>query len=113
MKAAGGIGCDARRLSTGRSIRAWRTLCGRQMTRNAGRRDVISRPRAASGLAMQKDLGGRHGCGSVNVPTRPDVDRHRHPAAAGLTTIRVAIIIALMAAAPADAPVIPLAAKRG
>jgi hypothetical protein len=29
--------CDARRLSTGRSIRAWRTLCGRQMTRNAGR----------------------------------------------------------------------------
>ena len=29
-------GCDARRLSTGRSIRAWRTLCGRQMTRNAG-----------------------------------------------------------------------------
>ena len=32
-----GSGCDARRLSTGRSIRAWRTLCGRQMTRNAGR----------------------------------------------------------------------------
>jgi hypothetical protein len=31
-------GCDARRLSTGRSIRAWRTLCGRQMTRNVGRR---------------------------------------------------------------------------
>ena len=31
-----GSGCDARRLSTGRSIRAWRTLCGRQMTRNAG-----------------------------------------------------------------------------
>ena len=29
-------GCDARRLSTGRSIRAWRTLCWRQMTRNAG-----------------------------------------------------------------------------
>ena len=27
-----GNGCDARRLSTGRSIRAWRTLCGRQMT---------------------------------------------------------------------------------
>jgi adenylate cyclase len=36
LKAACGSGCDARRLSTGRSIRAWRTLCGRQMTRNAG-----------------------------------------------------------------------------
>jgi len=36
MKAAFGNGCDARRLSTGRSIRAWRTLCGRQMIRNAG-----------------------------------------------------------------------------
>ena len=62
-----------------------------------------------------KHLRGRHGCGSVNVPTRPDVDRHRDPArrAAGLTMIRIAIIIALMAAAPADAPVIPLAAKRG
>jgi hypothetical protein len=31
-------GCDARRLSTGRFIRAWRTLCGRQMTRNAATR---------------------------------------------------------------------------
>jgi hypothetical protein len=30
-------GCDARRLSTGRSTRAWRTLCGRQMARNAVR----------------------------------------------------------------------------
>ena len=27
LKAACGSGCDARRLSTGRSIRAWRTLC--------------------------------------------------------------------------------------
>ena len=31
-----GSGCDARRLPTGRSIRAWHTLCGRQMTGNAG-----------------------------------------------------------------------------
>jgi hypothetical protein len=30
-------GCDARRLSTGRSIPAWRTLCGRQIAGNAGR----------------------------------------------------------------------------
>jgi hypothetical protein len=36
LKAACGSGCDARRLSTGRSIRAWRTLRGRQMARNAG-----------------------------------------------------------------------------
>jgi hypothetical protein len=34
---ARGRRCDARRLSTGRSIRAWHTLCGRQMARNAGR----------------------------------------------------------------------------
>jgi len=33
--AAGGVStAGARRLSTGRSIRAWRRLCGRQMTRN-------------------------------------------------------------------------------
>ena len=31
-------GCDARRLSTGRFIRASRTLCGRQMRRNAATR---------------------------------------------------------------------------
>ena len=36
-KRGSGSGCDARRLSTGRSIRAWRILCGRQMTRNAER----------------------------------------------------------------------------
>jgi hypothetical protein len=37
LMAACGSRCDASRLSIGRSIRAWRTLCGRQMTRNARR----------------------------------------------------------------------------
>jgi hypothetical protein len=41
-----GAGCDARRLSTGRSIPAWRTLCGRQMTPNAGRDSPIGRTAA-------------------------------------------------------------------
>ena len=41
-------GCDARRLSTDRSIRAWRTLCGRQMTRNAGPTPPSSRPSAGA-----------------------------------------------------------------
>jgi hypothetical protein len=42
--AEAGSGCDARRFPTGRSIRAWRTLCGRQMTRNAGLRASPLRP---------------------------------------------------------------------
>ena len=46
--AEAGSGCDARRLSTGQSIRAWRTLFGRQMKRNAGRtRYPIAALRAA------------------------------------------------------------------
>ena len=43
MKAACGSGCDARRLSTGRSIRAGGTLCGRQMTRNTVPRGQLGR----------------------------------------------------------------------
>ncbi len=59
MKAACGSGCDARRLSTGRSIRAWRTLSGRQMTRNAGRtRYPIAALRAAWAGAHAGPRGG-------------------------------------------------------
>ena len=39
-KRGSGSGCDARRLSTGQSIRAWGTLCGRQMARNADAGDL-------------------------------------------------------------------------
>jgi hypothetical protein len=54
MKADCGSGCDARRLPTGRSIRAWRTLCGRQMTRNVRGRVSGRRLSIASSMSRQR-----------------------------------------------------------
>ena len=51
-------GCDARCLSTGRSIRAWRTLCERQMTRNAG----------GCGAATHRLRASAHGPATIQRP---------------------------------------------
>jgi hypothetical protein len=52
---------DARRLSTGRSNRAWRTLCGRQMARNAGRavRNALVAQRESFPLPVRLSHGSR------------------------------------------------------
>ena len=70
-----GSGCDARRLSTGRSIRAWRTLCGRQITRNAGPTPLLCQGVRAMVRQHHRELGRLDGGKAVALP----VSHHCEP----------------------------------
>jgi len=63
-------GCDARSLSTGRSIRAWRTLCSRQRAR-ATRPTRGSRKWALRGAGAGCRPAGRRSDGPQEAPDGP------------------------------------------
>jgi hypothetical protein len=77
LKAASGSGCDARRLSTGRSIRAWRTLCGRQMVRNSGVDDKRESGTLKRG-SQRPHRGGRRLSGNIISPRNYSWPSARH-----------------------------------